>query len=64
MCNCFTFRPVDDDFDDKKAVDEKGHADISIQGNILRVDRTGALNISKNCLFKYYFKNFPFTNIH
>ena len=29
------------DDDDDKPVDAKGHADITIQGNILRVDRTG-----------------------
>ena len=31
----------DTDDDDDKPVDAKGHADITIQGNILRVDRTG-----------------------
>ncbi len=36
--NNFCFRT---DEDDDQPVDEKGHADITIQGNILRVDRSG-----------------------
>ena len=33
------------DDDDELPVDAKGHADITIQGNILRVDRSGKLQL-------------------
>ena len=49
------------DEDDDKPVDAKGNADITIQGNILKVDRTGKLNwteLLKQCKYLTWVKEF------